>query len=46
VTIPIVGATKIFHLEDAVPSISINLTPEEISFMEEAYVSHQIVGFK
>lgn len=45
VTIPVIGATKISHLEDAVPSISIKLTPEEISFMEEPYVPHQIVGF-
>lgn len=46
VTIPIIGATKISHLEDAVPSLSIKLTPEEISFMEEPYVPHKIVGFK
>lgn len=45
VTIPVIGATKISHLEDAVPSISIKLTPEEISFLEEPYVPHQIVGF-
>jgi 1-deoxyxylulose-5-phosphate synthase len=46
ITIPIIGATKISHLEDAVPSLSIKLTPEEISFMEEPYVPHHIVGFK
>jgi 1-deoxyxylulose-5-phosphate synthase len=45
VTIPIIGATKISHLEDAVPSISVKLTPEEISYMEEPYVPHRIVGF-
>lgn len=44
VTIPIIGATKISHIEDAAPSISIKLTPEEISFMEETYIPHQIVG--
>ena len=44
VTIPIIGATKISHIEDAAPSISIKLTPEEISFMEEPYIPHQIVG--
>jgi 1-deoxyxylulose-5-phosphate synthase len=44
VTIPIIGVTKISHLENTVPSISIKLTPEEISFMEEPYVPHRIVG--
>jgi 1-deoxyxylulose-5-phosphate synthase len=46
VTIPIIGATKVSHLEDAVPSLSIKLTPEEILFMEEPYIPHNIVGFK
>lgn len=45
VTIPIIGATKISHIEDAVPSLSIKLTSEEISFLEEPYVPHNIVGF-
>ncbi|MHC1681495.1 MAG: aldo/keto reductase [Clostridiaceae bacterium] len=44
VTIPIIGATKISHLEDAVPSISIKLTPEEIAYLEEPYVPHKIIG--
>ncbi len=44
VTIPIIGATKISQLEEAIPSISIELTSEEISYMEEPYVPHRIVG--
>jgi aryl-alcohol dehydrogenase-like predicted oxidoreductase len=44
VTIPIIGATKVSHIEDAVPAIGIKLTPEEIAFMEEPYVPHKIVG--
>ncbi|MBP2658799.1 MAG: aldo/keto reductase [Firmicutes bacterium] len=44
VTIPVIGATKFSHLEDAIPSLSIKLTPEEISFMEEPYVPHKVVG--
>ena len=44
VVAPIIGATKISHLESAVESLSIKLTPEEITFMEEPYVPHQIVG--
>jgi aryl-alcohol dehydrogenase-like predicted oxidoreductase len=44
VTIPIIGATKISHLEDAVPALSVTLSPEEVSFMEEPYVPHRMVG--
>ncbi|MBG9472154.1 aldo/keto reductase [Priestia megaterium] len=44
VTSPIIGATKISHLEDAVGALSIKLTPEEISSLEEPYVPHPIVG--
>ncbi len=44
VVAPVIGATKISHLESAVESLSIKLAPEEISFIEEPYVPHQIVG--
>ncbi|MEH7085820.1 aldo/keto reductase [Neobacillus drentensis] len=44
VTAPIIGATKISHLEGAVGSLSVKLTPEEITFLEEPYVPHPIVG--
>jgi 1-deoxyxylulose-5-phosphate synthase len=44
VTIPVIGATKLSHLEDAIPSISVKLTPEEVAFLEEPYVPHKIVG--
>jgi aryl-alcohol dehydrogenase-like predicted oxidoreductase len=44
VTAPIVGATKISHLEDATAALSITLTPEEIASLEEPYVPHRIVG--
>jgi 1-deoxyxylulose-5-phosphate synthase len=44
VTAPIVGATKISHLEDAVAALSVSLTPEEVSYLEEPYVPHSIVG--
>ncbi|MGC6588831.1 aldo/keto reductase [Paenibacillus sp. Dod16] len=44
VTAPIIGATKVTHLEDAVSALSIRLTPEEISSLEEPYVPHRIVG--
>ncbi|WP_299094278.1 aldo/keto reductase [uncultured Metabacillus sp.] len=46
VTAPIIGATKISHLEDAVGALSVTLTPEDIKRLEEPYVPHQIVGYK
>jgi len=45
VTAPIIGATKTSHLEGAVGALSVKLTSEEIAFLEEPYVPHQIVGF-
>jgi aryl-alcohol dehydrogenase-like predicted oxidoreductase len=44
VTAPIVGATKITHLEDAVGALSVKLTQEEVAYLEEPYVPHPIVG--
>src|SRR4051812_3746455 len=44
VSAPIIGATKISHLEDAVGAFSIKLAPEEVAFLEEPYVPHPIVG--
>ena len=44
VTAPIIGATKIAHLEDAVGALSVKLTPEEVAYLEEPYVPHPIVG--
>ncbi|UNJ81246.1 aldo/keto reductase (plasmid) [Bacillus sp. CMF21] len=45
VTAPIIGSTKMSHLEDAVGALSVKLTPEEIAFLEEPYVPHPIIGF-
>ncbi len=44
VTAPIVGATKISHLEDTVAALAIKLTSKEICSLEELYVPHRIVG--
>jgi 1-deoxyxylulose-5-phosphate synthase len=44
VTAPIIGATKISHLEGAVASLTVKLTPEEMAFLEEPYVPHPIIG--
>lgn len=43
---PIIGATKISHIEDAVAAVSIVLTPEEIAYLEEPYVPHPVIGFQ
>jgi aryl-alcohol dehydrogenase-like predicted oxidoreductase len=44
VTAPIIGATKITHLEEAVGALSVKLTQEEVAYLEELYVPHRIVG--
>ncbi len=44
VTAPIIGATKIAHLEDAVGALSVKLTQEDVAYLEEPYVPHRIVG--
>ncbi|MEG0294473.1 aldo/keto reductase [Enterococcus sp.] len=44
VTAPIIGATKESHLLDALPALDIQLTPEQIVFLEEPYVPHKVVG--
>ncbi len=46
VTAPIVGTTKISHIEDAVTALSIKLTPEEIALLEEPYVPHPVIGIE
>jgi len=45
VTSPIVGASKPHHLEDAVAALSVHLTPEEMTALEEPYVPHPVLGF-
>lgn len=44
VTAPIIGATKISHLEDAIGAFSVTLTTEEMSYLEEPYVPHKVMG--
>jgi aryl-alcohol dehydrogenase-like predicted oxidoreductase len=45
ITSPIVGATNLHHLQDAVAALSLRLTAEEISSLEEPYVPHPVLGF-
>jgi aryl-alcohol dehydrogenase-like predicted oxidoreductase len=46
VTAPIIGASKPNHLEDAVSALEVNLTPEEMEFLEEPYVPHPVTGLE
>ncbi|MGM0789928.1 MAG: aldo/keto reductase [Bacillota bacterium] len=43
VTSPIIGATKVTHIEDAVSALSVKLTSEEIHSLEELYIPHPLV---
>ena len=45
VTSPIIGSTKVSHLEEAVQSLEVTLTKEEIDYLEAPYTPHQIVGY-
>ena len=44
VTAPVVGATKLHHIEGAAKAVDLTLTPEEITYLEEKYVPHRLVG--
>jgi aryl-alcohol dehydrogenase-like predicted oxidoreductase len=45
ITAPIVGATKLTHLEEALSAVDLKLSADEVSFLEEIYVPHAVVGF-
>ena len=44
VTSPVVGATKLHHIEGAAKAVELALTQEEIAYLEEPYVPHRLVG--
>jgi aryl-alcohol dehydrogenase-like predicted oxidoreductase len=44
VSAPIVGATKPEHLADAVASVDVELSDEEVAALESPYVPHRIAG--
>jgi aryl-alcohol dehydrogenase-like predicted oxidoreductase len=45
ITSPIIGATKVQHLDDGVAALGVKLSAEEIASLEEPYVPHAVVGF-
>jgi aryl-alcohol dehydrogenase-like predicted oxidoreductase len=44
VTAPIVGATKLGHVEDALAAEELELTQDEVAALEEPYVAHAVSG--
>jgi 1-deoxyxylulose-5-phosphate synthase len=44
VAAPIIGATKITHLEAAIGALSVTLAEDEVAYLEEPYAPHPIVG--
>ncbi len=46
VTAPIVGATKLGHLEDALAAEEQHLSADEMGRLEELYISHEVSGHR
>ena len=44
VTAPVVGATKLHHIEGAVKAVDMALNDSEIAYLEEPYVPHPLAG--
>ena len=44
VTSPVVGATKFHHIEGAAKAVDLELTQEELTYLEELYVPHPLAG--
>ena len=45
ISAPIIGATKMTHLEDAVAAVDVCLSEDEIARLEKPYTPHPVVGF-
>lgn len=44
VTAPVVGATKLHHIEGAAKAVDLKLSGEELAYLEEPYIPHRLVG--
>ncbi len=44
VAVPVVGATKFNHVDGAARSVDLELTEEEIAYLEELYIPHALAG--
>jgi aryl-alcohol dehydrogenase-like predicted oxidoreductase len=45
VTAPIIGATRMTHLDEAVAALALDLSEKEIAELEASYIPHPVVGF-
>lgn len=41
---PVVGATKLHHIEGAAKAVELNLSDNELAYLEEPYVPHPLAG--
>jgi aryl-alcohol dehydrogenase (NADP+) len=44
ITAPIIGATKMEHLEQAIAALDISLSEDEVKSLEEPYQPHPVLG--
>jgi aryl-alcohol dehydrogenase (NADP+) len=44
ITSPIIGASKMSHLEEALAALEIQLSTEDIDFLEQPYLPHPVLG--
>jgi aryl-alcohol dehydrogenase-like predicted oxidoreductase len=44
ITAPIIGASQMHHLEEAVSALELSLPPEELAYLEEPYQPHPVLG--
>jgi len=45
ITAPIVGATKLAHLDDAIAALDVTLSDDEVAELEAPYAPHPVAGF-
>ena len=43
-SLPVVGTTKLHHIEGAAKAVDLHLTDEEIAYLEEPYAPHPLAG--
>ena len=44
ITSPIIGASKMPHLDEAIAALDIDLSGEEMEFLEAPYQTHPVLG--
>jgi 1-deoxyxylulose-5-phosphate synthase len=46
ISAPIIGATKMAHLDDAIAAVDVELTTDEIGRLEAPYAPHEVAGHR